>query len=87
LASHYHVKEADDIPPGWYDVTRRDALNNLREIFRIDDDLSDCEGKVGLKYCQPQESLTLFCNEPGLFDQKNETQFTEETFVSHYFLV
>jgi hypothetical protein len=44
LASHYLAKEANDIPPGWYDVTRRDALKNLREIYRIEEDLSDCEG-------------------------------------------
>ena len=45
LAEYYHAKEAHDIPPGWYLVTRREALKNLREMFRVEDDLSDVEGK------------------------------------------
>ncbi len=47
LARIYCAKEANDIPPGWYKVTRNDALKNLREMYRVEEDeeLSDCEGK------------------------------------------
>ena len=37
LASYYVAKECVGIPPGWHNVSKRDALKNLREQYRIEE--------------------------------------------------
>ena len=42
IAEHKALKQAEDIPSGWWSISKVDALKNLRQINNEDDD----EGKL-----------------------------------------
>jgi hypothetical protein len=45
IAEHKALKQAEDIPSGWWSISKVDALKNLRQMYAINSE-DDDEGKL-----------------------------------------